>query len=353
MRKTNACVACGRLLLIGLLLTFICPPFPWPVLDGFALGRESEPQVEGDEVAATVNGVPILVAEVDLRVRRSLGQRKATEEAMTLLRAEALQQLIEQRKVLAQLRKRGEASSRQELEREWQRLADQLARQEKTIDDHCQTLGIPPAALRRMLEWQQSWQRCCEKYLTDEHLEQYFEQHQREFDGTELRVAQILLRADDRDTRQQLVQRASEIRAEILAGEMTFAEAARRYSESPSARQGGELDWIGREAPMPEFFAAAAFALDEGQVSAPVESPYGVHLIQCIEIRPGRKRWRDVRDSLHSAVAEYLFDWLAAREETQHDVQFTGRTPHFLPGTRQLTQTPDGSHGKQPAEERK
>ena len=61
---------------------------------------------------------------------------------------------------------------------------------------------------------------------------------------------------------------------------------------------------------MSEFFSKAAYQLDVGQVSEPVKSSFGVHLIKCLEVKPGQKDWQEVRERLNNAAAEYLFRWL-------------------------------------------
>ena len=64
-----------------------------------------------------------------------------------------------------------------------------------------------------------------------------------------------------------------------------FADFAQRYSQDPgSAKSGGDLG-LTRRGQFVKEFEEAAFALSEGQISAPVESPFGVHLIQLVERR--------------------------------------------------------------------
>ena len=82
-----------------------------------------------------------------------------------------------------------------------------------------------------------------------------------------------------------------------------------------------------------------AFALPEGEVSRPIVSPFGVHLIRCCEVKPGDKSWEDVRQQLETAAAAELFQSLAEQERPQATVVFTGAAPYFRPGARQLVDT--------------
>jgi peptidyl-prolyl cis-trans isomerase SurA len=63
-----------------------------------------------------------------------------------------------------------------------------------------------------------------------------------------------------------------------------FAELARQYSEDGTAAKGGELGWVNPGDTVPDF-EKAMNALQPGQVSAPVRSPFGWHLIQVLERR--------------------------------------------------------------------
>jgi parvulin-like peptidyl-prolyl isomerase len=290
-----------------------------------------------DRVAATVGSADIYVAQVHQYVQRVLGDRTVEEAARQRLEAEALEQLVKQQIVLAVLEKRGEACNQQQLELAIARFKDDLSRQEKSLEEYCRTRGIPVSAFERAMRWQLSWNSYLEKSLTDEALRQYFEDHRADFDGTKMRVAQILLVwPEDPAQRAKVEQQAGAIRDDILAGKTTFAVAAQQYSQSPSARDGGALAWISRHEPMPEFFARAAFQLKAGEISPPVVSPLGVHLIQCVEVEPGQKAWQDVRAELTAAVKEHLFEWNVTQAGTQPDVTYTGAVPHFRPGTRDV-----------------
>jgi hypothetical protein len=159
-----------------------------------------------------------------------------------------------------------------------------------------------------------------------------------------MRVAQILLTLPDLPAnlpdhpagQEEVRQRAQTLREEIVAGTVSFSDAARKNSQSPSARDGGELPWISRHEPMPEIFSVAAYRLQVGEISPPVVSSLGVHLIKCLEIEAGTRTWQEVREPLTAAVREHLYAWNAGRPGEQPDIRYTGATPYFQRGTREL-----------------
>ena len=84
-----------------------------------------------------------------------------------------------------------------------------------------------------------------------------------------------------------MLSRAEKIRAGILAEEMTFAEAAERYSAGPSRQRGGDLGFLPRHGLLTEEFSSQVFKLIKGEVSKPFVTPYGVHLAKVTDVDPG------------------------------------------------------------------
>jgi len=83
---------------------------------------------------------------------------------------------------------------------------------------------------------------------------------------------------DDSESKAQ----AEEILEKIKNEEITFADAAKEYSEDVTASEGGELGYFSAGQMVPEF-EAAAFALEVGEVSDVVQTDYGYHIIKLIE----------------------------------------------------------------------
>jgi parvulin-like peptidyl-prolyl isomerase len=99
---------------------------------------------------------------------------------------------------------------------------------------------------------------------------------------------------------------AQELRERILAGE-DFAGVAAIYSEDPgSALDGGNLGWVGRGAFVPEF-EEAAFALPVGEISAPVRTQFGYHLIQVVNRDENRAK---DENQLQQERLQAFDDWL-------------------------------------------
>lgn len=102
---------------------------------------------------------------------------------------------------------------------------------------------------------------------------------------TEVRARHILLKTSpvlsDAQGQQELEQIASDIRS----GKISFARAAEKYSQDTgSASQGGELGWASPNNYDPAF-ADALMKLEKGQLSEPVHSSFGWHLIELLDTR--------------------------------------------------------------------
>ena len=183
------------------------------------------------------------------------------------------------------------------------------------------------------------WDRDLAKYCTPERRASWFQNHHAELDGTELVVSHILLRPAAGAAPQEiegLEKRAESIRAEIASGKLDFAAAAEKYSAGPSSKQGGRLGKIGRQGPMDESFSRPAFALKAGEISPPVRSPFGVHLIRCDEVVPGTKKLAELTGPIDEALAKELLEKIAQREREKTEVKYTSAWPHFKAGTREL-----------------
>lgn len=124
---------------------------------------------------------------------------------------------------------------------------------------------------------------------------------------TQTRARHILLRPAAGATPDAAVQRLQTLRQQIAAGQRRFEDVAREVSEDGSAAQGGDLGWTSPGAFVPEF-EDAMNRLAPGGISAPVQSRFGVHLIQVVERRDAEVDARQLRAQATEAVRERKFE---------------------------------------------
>ena len=75
--------------------------------------------------------------------------------------------------------------------------------------------------------------------------------------------------------------KAQEVLEKLSSGQ-SFAEMARKYSQCPSAKSGGDLGWFGKGRMVPEF-EKAAFEGEKGKVLGPVKTKFGYHIIKVVD----------------------------------------------------------------------
>ncbi|HEX4510468.1 MAG TPA: peptidylprolyl isomerase, partial [Burkholderiaceae bacterium] len=121
------------------------------------------------------------------------------------------------------------------------------------------------------------------------------------------RVRHIVLRPSEQVTLQQVEQRATEMRQAIVDGRAQFDDLARKYSEDGSAAQGGDLGWTNPGSFVPEF-EEAMNKLPTGAISQPVQTRFGVHLIQVLDRRETTLDPKQLREQATNALKEQKFD---------------------------------------------
>ncbi len=141
---------------------------------------------------------------------------------------------------------------------------------------------------------------------TEEELRQYYQEQQQAFTTPEERRVRHILIAVKPDAspeeKQKALEKAKAIRQRLLKGE-DFAQLAREVSDDPGSKaKGGDLGFV-RKGALEKHFEQAAFSLPKGEISEPVETPFGYHLIQVTEIKPAKvKPFETVKDEIVRAI---------------------------------------------------
>jgi peptidyl-prolyl cis-trans isomerase D len=141
-----------------------------------------------------------------------------------------------------------------------------------------------------------------ETQVTEDDLRNLYEEQKSGFASEERRkVSHILVAVDSEGgeaAEQAALAKINQIQDRLAKGE-DFAKAAKETSDDPvSAQNGGDLGFITKGA-MEQNFADAAFALKQGELSKPVKTSFGYHLIKVAELSPAKvKPFEEVKDEL-------------------------------------------------------
>ncbi len=149
--------------------------------------------------------------------------------------------------------------------------------------------------------------------VTEQDAEIFYWQHRERFEiqaARQMRHILITVNEDVADNkRDQALSRIKKVAGELASGSITFADLALRYSECPTALNGGELGWVTQGKLYPEL-DSVVFTMQAGQVSSVVESEMGFHLLYCEAVREA---------GMHafSEVSEKLLASLQSRRDKQ------------------------------------
>jgi len=124
---------------------------------------------------------------------------------------------------------------------------------------------------------------------------------------TQSRARHILLRVGPQLSETAARDKLAEFKKRIVAGQADFAALARENSQDGSAAQGGDLGWANPGMYVPEFEEVMG-RLAPGQISDPLVSRFGVHLIQLQERRNSTLSLREQREAVRAVLREKKLD---------------------------------------------
>jgi parvulin-like peptidyl-prolyl isomerase len=253
--------------------------------------EETEPAAESEaEVIATVGTTRLTRADLEQAVRRRSGGRPVPAEQQDRLQALAVGDLVEQAILRAEIERRQIEVTDGEINDQIAQLSTELTARQSSLDAFLAGAGLDHEGLREQVRFDIAVPKVILPMITEDVMRQVLAMHRYDFDGTRVRASHIILRPEASSGPNAItavLARAERIRADILAEELTFAEAAERYSAGPSRHRGGDLGFLPRHGLLSEEFAAQVFKLTKGEVSKPFVTPLGVHVAKVTDVDPG------------------------------------------------------------------
>ena len=149
--------------------------------------------------------------------------------------------------------------------------------------------------------------------VTDEDLQTYYDENKEEFKKDPARkLKYVAVNLEPSEADKKLVKtKVDSIYNLAISGE-DFAELAMKYSEGPSAPQGGDLGYFTKGRMVPAF-EEAAFKLNKGEISEPVKSRFGWHIIKLID--------KKIKDGAEEIQASHILLKEEASEATKENLE--------------------------------
>lgn len=260
-----------------------------------------------DDVVAKVNGEKILRRDVDkvLDVYKQFVQ----PEILPKLKEQIVNELITQSLLKNFVSSQNIEVKQEEIDKGLEVVRNNLknnpATANQSLEELLESQGQTMEHFKDTLRLQVALDQFVQKDIDDAQLQDYFQKNIDRFSEEKVTASHILI--DTRQLTTQQEQDAAKEKIEHIKKEIDngadFAEMAKQHSDCPSKENGGDLGAFPRKGAMVEPFAEAAFKLKVGEVSEPVKTEFGYHLIK-VTAREGEKEitFEGAKDKVKAAL---------------------------------------------------
>lgn len=231
------------------------------------------------EVAARVNGEPIYLSAIEERYENLPETTKEQTSVDALLESAITEKIVTQ-----EAQKLGVSVSEEEIDAFMEQVFVSQGMPKEEFLSRAQDLGFTEVQLRERFRLQLVLRKLVDRVLntqgaiSEEEARTYYEENRDGFaQNAQVHARHILVESEEE---------ALKLLDELRAGE-NFSQLARNASIGPSAAQGGDLGFFARGSMVPAF-EDVAFNLSAGEVSQPVKTQFGWHLITVVDRKPAK-----------------------------------------------------------------
>jgi peptidyl-prolyl cis-trans isomerase C len=331
-------------------LTLSCAPAVAQVTGNYQTPAPTQttpaaPAVPANAVAATVNGQPI----PETAVQRGLQRVPPAKHAEA--RPQILNYLIDQVLLDQYLMQMQVPVDPKEVDKTVEEMKTELAKKKHEFGKMLEEMKLTETELREHIAADLRWGKFAEGRATDKVLKELFDAQKYLFDGSQVHARHILMTpaSDDPKAAEQIVAQLQAIKQQIdkqvadgLAKlpadtdnltrekkrqsllEEAFQLQAKEKSSCPSKAQGGDVGFFQGVGFMVEPFSRAAFALKPFEMSEPIKTPFGYHLILVTDRKPGREvTYEAVKEMVKEHYCTSLHDSVVGQARQRSKIVIT------------------------------
>lgn len=266
------------------------------------------------DVVAKVNGKEIKADEYKEEITKITSRgAKIPPERMARIKDNILKRIIEKELIDQEIAKQGITVTDEEIQAAFDEYKKRF-RTEEQFENYLKHGKVTVEQIKERMRNKRALEKLIEKTgdlaVTDAEAQEFYQKNERFYVEKEgIRASHILVKVDENAPEEKVAEakkKIEEIQAELKKG-LDFDEAAKKYSEGPSSPKGGDLGFFGR-GQMVKQFEDAAFALEAGQVSEPIRTRFGFHIIKVHEKRTERKKpFDEVKDQIMESLRNKKF----------------------------------------------
>jgi peptidyl-prolyl cis-trans isomerase SurA len=284
--------------LLGLGLALMLSAMALTSAHGQAISPRTQNTQLIDRVLAIVNREVITASELARRERQfvaGLTQQGIAIPSRAILREQVLERMITDRAMLQLARETGIRVDEITLDRSIARIAEQNGVSVSGFRNQLESEGISFAAFREDVREEITLTRLRERevdnklQITEAEVDTFLAAQGQSLQKTEeFKIAQILIRIPENPSPAVIAEAESRMKKaqEALRPPRSFASVVREFSDAQDREQGGSLGWRTRDR-LPTLFLDAISGLKPGELSKPVRSPNGFHILQLEDQRSG------------------------------------------------------------------
>ena len=282
------------------------------------------------EAAATVNGAPIPMSELQTAVSNVVMQNGMDpgnlEVFMGQFGPRILDQLIDGELLFQAAAKGGHKAAKEDIDSAFAELSGRYDDPEG-FQTEMKNRGYTESSLKANISKQMSIQKFIQDTIVpqavvpEESIREAYDQNPQNFASQEeVKASHILINSaegDPQEKKDEALKKVKEIVAKAKADGTDFAELARTYSEGPSAPSGGDLGFFTKGRMVPAF-EEAAFSMKVNEVSDPVLTQFGYHIIKVTDRKEGSTvSFEEVKEKLAQDLKNRMINELIGQELSQ------------------------------------
>jgi parvulin-like peptidyl-prolyl isomerase len=262
--------------------------------------KGKEVEKKAGDVVAIVNGEKVFRKDFDRRLEALKNMNQEISRSVEMLVVDQLtKKLLLKQFVDNQNIEVSDKEIKGEIEKIEFFLKSNSSTAEKSLKEILESKGSSIEALKGEIKETLALSKYLDKEVSDDEKRSYFDANKSAFNGEKVKTSHVLIDTTKLKTDAELEkakQKIKDVKKEIDNG-ADFAETARKYSTCPSAENGGDIGFFQRKGSIVEEFAKVAFSMEVGEISEPVKTQFGYHIIKVTDKEEGKDvSYEDVAD---------------------------------------------------------